>query len=164
MVFFAPWRKIRRWSQVQGNSVHFEVFFTDEMRFEWVEVESKQAAYLMAVIAEFVFIIKRDSEEPTFKTPKWIQNKMANKITWKVIKKELFSSKKKEKPEGEEDQQEGEDEEENEESEEESSDDEEAEFVHRLDSIYDEGSSGEEDEGVAARASGSKTKTRYKPI
>lgn len=162
VVFFAPWRKIRRWSEVQGNSVHFEIFFTDEMRFEWIEVESNQAAYLMAVIAEFVFIIKRESEEPTFKTPKWIKNKMANRITWKMIKKELFSSKK-EKAEGEEEGEE-EDDEEEEEEEDESDDDEEAEKVHRLDSIYDEASSDESgDEGGVARASGSRTKTRYRP-
>lgn len=162
VVFFAPWRKIRQWSQVQGNSVHFEIFFTDEMRFEWIEVESAQAAYLMAVIAEFVFIIKRESEEPTFKTPKWVRNREANRITWKVIKKELFSRKKKAE-EGKEGEQEG-DEEEEEEEDSDDETDEEAEFVHRLDSLYDEASSDESgDEGLAAKAPRPRNKARYRP-
>ncbi|KAK3696736.1 hypothetical protein QZH41_013091, partial [Actinostola sp. cb2023] len=150
--FFAPWCKIRRWSQVQGNSVHFEVFFTDEMRFEWIEVETAQAAFLMAAIAEFVFIIKQQSEEPTFKIPKWLRKKSENRLTWKLIKNELFSSKKAEEDGGEE-----------EEEEEEDDDDDDEEVVQRLDSLYDEASSDESDGEQVAGASASRNKTRYRP-
>jgi len=116
----------------------------------------------MAVIAEFVFIIKRETEEPTFKQPKWLQKKNENRITWKMIKKELFSSKK-EKKEGEEEGAAEEDDDEEEEEEEESSDDDEAEMIHRLDCLHDEASSDESDtEGVAARG-GSSNKSRYRP-
>jgi hypothetical protein len=125
---------------VQGNSVHFEVFFTDEMRFEWIEVETDQAQHLMAVIVEFVFLIKRDSEEPTFKLPKWLRNnKSENRLTWKLIKNELFSPKK--EPEEEEEPQE-------------------EEFLQRFDNLHDEVSS--DDEGVAsAIASSSRGKANY---
>lgn len=148
LVFFAPWRKIRRWSQVQGNSVHFEIFFTDEMRFEWIEVESDQSAFLMEVIVEFVYIMKKESEEPTFKLPKWLNNKSENRLTWKLIKNELFSKKKEE-----------------EEEEEEEEPQEEEEFLHRFDNLHDEVSSDEDsDNELAATASGpSRSKACYKP-
>ncbi|XP_032223032.2 uncharacterized protein LOC116604582 [Nematostella vectensis] len=104
LVFFAPWRKIRRWSQVQGNSIHFEIFFTDEMRFEWVEVETDQAPFLMAVIAEFVFLVKRETEDPK---PRPLCNwKPKPKLTWNLIKNELFSSEKKTDSEEEEEKEE----------------------------------------------------------
>lgn len=146
VVFFAPWRKIRRWSQVQGNSVHFEIFFTDEMRFEWVEVESDQSAYLMEVIVEFIFIMKKESEEPTFKLPKWLKNKSEKRLTWKLVKNELFSQKKEEDEEEEEEPQE------------------EEEFINRFDNLHDEASSDEDSDGeLVATASGpTRSKACYK--
>lgn len=134
------------------------------MRFEWIEVESNQAAYLMAVIAEFVFIIKRESEEPTFKVPKWLRRREENRITWKLIKKELFSSKKKPEEGKEAEQENGEDDEDEEEEDSDDETDEEAEYVHRLDNLYDEASSDESgDEGLVAKAPRPRNKTRYRP-
>lgn len=88
--FFAPWAKIRRWSQAQGDSVHFEIYFTEELRFEWVEVETEQVAYLMSVIAEFVYLKQKESIEPEVDRTSWNKGQ-AKKLTWKMIKKELFS-------------------------------------------------------------------------
>lgn len=89
--FFAPWPKIRRWSQAQGDSVHFEIYFTAELRFEWVEVETEQVAYLMSVIAEFVYLKQKDSNEPEVDRTSWNKGAQTKKLTWKMIKKELFS-------------------------------------------------------------------------
>ncbi|CAH3045428.1 unnamed protein product [Pocillopora meandrina] len=93
--FFAPWRKIRRWSQAQGDSIHFEIYFTEELRFEWVEVETEQVAFLMSVIAEFVYLMKKDLDEPEVNTSIWSKGIPMKKLTWKLIKKELFSKDKK---------------------------------------------------------------------
>ena len=97
--FFAPWRKIRRWSQAQGDSVHFEIYFTDDLRFEWVEVETEQVAYLMSIIAECVYLMKKDYDESDVKTTSWASSFGKKKLTWKLIKKELFSKKSKQENE-----------------------------------------------------------------
>ena len=97
--FFAPWQKIRRWSQAQGNSVHFEIYFTEELRFEWVEVETEQVVYLMSVIAECVYLKHKESNGP--ERPNWDKVADKKKLTWKMIKKELFSKESKEESEDE---------------------------------------------------------------
>lgn len=94
--FFAPWRKIRRWSQVQGDSVHFEVYFTEELRFDWIEVETEQVAYLMSVIAECIYLMQKDYNEPEAASSSWTGSSLKKKLTWKLIKSELFSKKNKE--------------------------------------------------------------------
>lgn len=95
--FFAPWQKIRRWSQAQGNSVHFEIYFTEELRFEWVEVETEQVVYLMSVIAECVYLKHKESNGT--ERPNWDKGADKKKLTWKMIKKELFSKESKEESE-----------------------------------------------------------------
>lgn len=92
--FVAPWRKIRRWSQVQGDSIHFEIYFTDDLRFEWVEIETEQVVYLMSIIAECVYLMKKDYDEPEDKRTSWASSIGKKKLTWKLIKHELFGSKK----------------------------------------------------------------------
>lgn len=97
--FFAPWQKIRRWSQAQGDSIHFEIYFTEELRFEWVEVETEQVAYLMSVIAEWVYLKQKESIGP--ERTNWNKGAETKKLTWKMIKKELFSKESKEESEDE---------------------------------------------------------------
>lgn len=97
--FFAPWQKIRRWSQAQGDSIHFEIYFTEELRFEWVEVETEQVAYLMSVIAECVYLKQKESIGP--ERTNWNKGAETKKLTWKMIKKELFSKESKEESEDE---------------------------------------------------------------
>ena len=101
-MFFAPWRKIRRWTQqAQGDSIHFEIYFTEELRFEWIEVETKQGSFLMSVIAEFVYLMKTETQDAhqTTSSSKPLEKR---KLTWKLIKNELFSKEKKEGSEEEE--------------------------------------------------------------
>ncbi|XP_029188018.2 uncharacterized protein LOC114955353 [Acropora millepora] len=93
--FFAPWRKIRRWSQAQGDSVHFEVYFTEELRFDWIEIETEQVAYLMSVIAECIYLMQKDYNEPEPANSSWSGRALKKKLTWKLIKNELFSKKNK---------------------------------------------------------------------
>ena len=60
-----------------------------------MEVETEQVAYLMSVIAEFVYLMKKDYDEPEVKTPNWLKGGEKKRLTWKLIKNELFSTENK---------------------------------------------------------------------
>lgn len=49
----------------------------------------------MSVIAEFVYLMKKDLDEPEVNTSIWSKGIPVKKLTWKLIKKELFSKEKK---------------------------------------------------------------------
>ena len=59
-----------------------------------MEIETEQVAYLMSIIAECVYLMKKDYEEPEDKRTSWASSIRKKKLTWKLIKKELFGSKK----------------------------------------------------------------------
>ena len=67
-----------------------------------MEVETEQVAFLMSVIAEFVYLMKKDHDEPEVNRSSWNTGVQMKKLTWKFIKKELFSKVNKEESEDEE--------------------------------------------------------------
>ena len=56
-------------------------------------------AYLMSVIAECVYLKQKESNGP--ERPNWDEGVEKKKLTWKMIKKELFSKESKEESEDE---------------------------------------------------------------
>lgn len=68
-----------------------------------MEIETEQVAYLMSVIAECIFLMKKDYDEPEVKRSGGTEKK---KLTWKLIKRELFSKGSKDKNEDDDDEEE----------------------------------------------------------
>ena len=71
-------------------------------------METEQVAYLMSVIAECVYLMKKDYDEPEVKKSSWFNSGEKKKLTWKLIKSELFSKEKNEEKEDDDDEEEGE--------------------------------------------------------
>ena len=52
-------------------------------------------AYLMSVIAECIYLMQKDYNEPEPANSSWSGRALKKKLTWKLIKNELFSKKDK---------------------------------------------------------------------
>ena len=73
----------------------------DDKAFTWVEFDTVQAPYLLQVTSELIEKVQQVVEIPEFKQPSWVTDpKPRNKLTFKLIKEELFGKGKK-KPEPE---------------------------------------------------------------
>lgn len=101
-----PWRKIRRFAEInESNTITFEVLM-DSKKFTWVEFRSVQGTYLLQLVGEYIEIMNRLMKPPVFKQPRFVteaeeisneggEETKARMITFALIKKELFGWKKK---------------------------------------------------------------------
>ena len=99
--FHIPWRKVRRWTQVNDNaSLGYEIFLMEEKAFTWIEFETVQAAYLLQVTGEFVGRLNERLQNAEQKRSDWAQSSPPKrKLTWKLFKQEMFGSRRNEDPE-----------------------------------------------------------------
>ena len=70
--------------------MNYEVFLTDDQAFTWIEMETDQAALLLQLTGDFIDDLKRKLERAEFRQPAWVNDPGGEKLSWKLIKEELF--------------------------------------------------------------------------
>lgn len=99
-----PWRKIRRFAEVnETGTISFEILIENKT-FVWIEFRTIQGTYLVQLVSEYIQTMNRKMKPPVFKQPKFVtepeeEDEEMSRFTF--IKKTLFGSlneKKKTKP------------------------------------------------------------------
>ncbi|XP_065668662.1 uncharacterized protein LOC101241194 [Hydra vulgaris] len=89
-----PWRKVRRFTEInETKSVSFEVFLNEIQSFTWLEVKTIQGALLLQATAEAISNIKSKIEEGAQQQMQLTNPIFNNKLTFALIKSELFGLK-----------------------------------------------------------------------
>lgn len=86
-----PWRKIRRFTEKKDKkTISLEIFLADDKSFTWIELSTPQFTFFLQAIAECIDMLQARLEKPAFAQPKFVQNKKRNKLSWGLVKAELF--------------------------------------------------------------------------
>ena len=99
-----PWRKIRRFAEInETKTISFEILI-ESKTFTWVEFKTIQGTYLVQLVGEYIETMNRRMKAPVFKQPKFVtepeeeedddDEKMSR---FAFIKKQIFGSLKEKK-------------------------------------------------------------------
>ena len=95
-----PWRKIRRFAEINETKTISVEILLESKNFTWVEFKTIQGIYPLQVLAEYIEVMNVKLQPPVFKQPKFVldeEEEPKKKITFSMLKEELFGASKKKK-------------------------------------------------------------------